>query len=237
METYLKKFYKALNRYEGSLVKVSTAKKLTKNAKEYLAKLAKESIIEKVDWGWYYINPRKGVDVLGFLQQDRNFKVIVRQSAASFWNQDFVHRGTLNIAVDNLSFKKVLEAFAKKKGWVVSVIYVKNAKRLKFIRIKKLAIESPDAAVVECTKNWAFADAIDVLVVNKDRIKWQKLIKNSYWARVSGTNIRVRQAIEYAAYQLNKSRRFEFDTRKTSINNSFVRQELDEAVEKVLEFE
>jgi len=237
MQAYLKEFYSKLKKYRSSLVKVSTAKKLDKNAKEYLVKLAKQGVIEKVAWGWYYIKPKKDVSALEFLHQDQNFKIVVSQSAASFWNQDFVHRETLNIVVDDRPLKKVLETFAKKKGWQFSVEYNKDAHKLKYEKIKKLSVEGPNEVIIECVKNWAFVDAIAVLVVNKNKINWHKLSKKSYWTRISGTNVRVRQAIEYVAYQLNKKTDSRFDAKKITINNNFVRQELDEAVEKVLEFE
>lgn len=237
MQTYLKEFYDALKKYEGGLIRVSSAKKLNKNAREYLTKLAKQGVIEKASWGWYYVKPKKEASALEFLQQDQNFKAVVSQSAASFWNHDFIHREALNVVVDNKSFKKALEAFAKKKGWQLTIEYNKDARKTRFERIKKLSVEGPDKAIIECVKNWAFADAIAVLVVNRKSINWEELTERSYWTRVSGTDVRARQAIEYAAYQLNKKTVTKFDVRKISISNNFVRQELDEAIEKVLEFE
>ena len=47
--------------------------------------------------------------------------------------------------------------------------------------------------------------------------------------------MRTRQAIEYVAYQLSEKTGTDFDVRKIFINNNFVKRELDEAVEKVLE--
>ena len=237
MQTYLKEFYDALKKHEGSLVSVSTAKKINKNAKAYLFNLEKQGVVEKAAWGWYYVKPKKEASALEFLQQDQNFKAIVSQSAASFWNHDFIHREALNVVVDDKSFGKALAAFAKKKGWQLTIEYNKDARKLKFEKIRKLSVEGPDTAIIECVKNWAFADAIAVLVVNKNRINWQKLTGRSYWTRISGTDVRARQAIEYAAYQLNKKSDTKFNVRKITINDNFVRQELDEAVEKVLEFE
>src|SRR3989344_4489840 len=237
MKAYLKEFYGTLNKYEGSLVRVSATKKINKNAKAYLFNLAKQGVIEKAAWGWYYIKPKKEVSRLEFLQHDQNFKAVVSQSAASFWNNDFIHRESLNVVVDDKSFKKALGAFAKKKGWQLTVEYNKDARKLKLEKMKKLSVESPDDAIIECVKNWAFADAIAVLVVNKNKINWQKLTEGSYWTRVSGTNVRVRQAIEYAAYQLNTKTVTKFNARKIIIKDNFVKRELDEAVEKVLKFE
>jgi hypothetical protein len=236
MDPYLKEFHRKLKSYEGSLIKVSSTKRMNRNAKEYLAKLAKEGVIEKAAWGWYYVKPRKSTDLLGFLQQDRNFKAIIGQSAASFWNQDFVHREGLSVAVDSLSFKKALESFAEKRGWGIAVDYSKNPRISGFAKIKGLYIERPDMSIIECMKKWAFVDAVAVLAAWKGRIDWQWLVHKSYWSRISGTGVRVRQAIEYVAFGL-KIKAKNFRPRKTRIKDSFVRQELDEAVEKVLEFE
>jgi hypothetical protein len=236
MEAYLKEFHRELKRYEGSLVKVSSANRLDKNAKEYLSKLAKEGAVERAAWGWYYVKPRKSTDLLGFLRQDRNFKAIIGQSAASFWNQDFIHRESLSVMVDSLSFRKALESFAKKKGWEIAVDYSKNPRKSGFAKIKGLYVEGPDMSVIECMKKWAFVDAVAVLAAWKDRLDWKRLARDSYWSRISGTGVRVRQAIEYAASRL-KIKAKNFRPRKTRIKDSFVRQELDEAIEKVLDFE
>lgn len=237
MQPYLKEFYGKLGRYKGSLVRVSTAKKLDKNAKEYLAKLAKQGIIEKAAWGWYYIKPEKEVDVFEFLRQDQNFKALVNQSAASFWNQDFIHRETLTAVVCDKPLKKAMETFARKMGWNLVVEHNKDARKLKVIKIRKLAIEVPDETAVECMRNWAFTDAISVLVANRGSIDWEGLARKSYWTRIPGTNVRVRQAIEYAAHRLNKRKMLKFGARNAVIKNDFVKQELDEALDKVLEFE
>ena len=236
MDAYLKEFHRELKGYEGSLIKVSSAKRMNRNAKEYLAKLVRKGAVERAAWGWYYIKPRKSADLLGFLRQDRNFKAIIGQSAASFWNHDFVHRESLSVIVDSLSFRKALESFAKKKGWEIAVDYSKNPRKSGFARIKGLSIERPGISIIECMKKWAFVDAVAVLASWKDRIDWKRLARDSYWSRISGTGVRVRQAIEYVASML-KIKAKNFRPRKTRIKDSFVRQELDEAVEKVMEFE
>ncbi|MEX2704840.1 MAG: hypothetical protein Q6352_006225 [Candidatus Freyrarchaeum guaymaensis] len=40
--------------------------------------------------GWYYIPEKR--DVWDFLARDKHFKVLIKQTAASIWNHDFVHR-------------------------------------------------------------------------------------------------------------------------------------------------
>jgi len=118
---YLDKFVESLESiWKGSLFKVEEAKKLNKHAKEYLHRLEKNGLVERVCWGWYYL-PSKVNDPLDFLRKDRGFKVLIKQTASSFWNYDFVHRNVYRIAVESPSYKKALEEFGRKKGWIFEV--------------------------------------------------------------------------------------------------------------------
>lgn len=227
----MKEFHNQLKKYEGSLVKVSSIKGLNAHAKEYLIKLAKLEKVEKVTWGWYYITPKtQPENTLEFLAEDKNFKVVVSQSAASIWNQDFIHRNTVTIAVNSLSYKRALEAFAKKHGWYISVEYDKISVEIKHRKIGNLLVEDREQTIIDCMKKWAFVDAIATLSASRN-LSFRQLIKDSFWVRVFGTNIRVKQAIEYATYKLKVS------GRRVNIKNEFVQRELDEAIAKVSEFE
>jgi len=232
MERYLIEFYKKLNKYESSLIKVGSIKSLNIHAKEYLNKLAKSGKIEKIAWGWYYITPKKEpATALEFLARDKNFKVVVDQSAASFWNQDFVHRNAVTIAVNSLPYKKALESFVKRRGWNISIEYDKKLDKIKYRNLGNLLVEDRERTIIECMKRWAFIDAIAVLAANKN-LSFQRLMKDSFWIRISGTDTRVKQAIEYSVYKL-----FKTGGRKVDIKNEFIRAELDEAISKVSEFE
>jgi len=67
------------------------------------------------------------------LEKDKNFKVISAQTAASFWNNDFVHRDVYVLKVKDRSYGKALKEFAKKKGWNVEAEYSKDpSKRARF---------------------------------------------------------------------------------------------------------
>ena len=88
----MQRFYERLSReYAGSLVKVEDVKRMEPNAKEYLNKLARSGLVEKVKWGWYWV-PDEIRDAWDFFEKDKGFKMISCQTAASVWNQDFVHR-------------------------------------------------------------------------------------------------------------------------------------------------
>ncbi|MBI4446868.1 MAG: hypothetical protein HY645_13305, partial [Acidobacteria bacterium] len=118
---YLDGFRERLEKkWKGSLVSVSDAKGVEANAKEYLGQLARKREIEKVAWGWYWV-PDSYESVFDFLAKDRHFKVLQKQTAAAVWNGDFIHREHYSIAVKNGSYGRALEAFAKSRGWRVSV--------------------------------------------------------------------------------------------------------------------
>ena len=114
MPEYLTQFSKKLKLYEGSLVSVKSVKGIEPNAKEYLNKLSKEGSIERVKWGWYWVTAEVK-DVWDFLEKDQNFKVVSAQTAASFWNNDFVHRDVYVLKVNDKSYGKALKEFGKKK--------------------------------------------------------------------------------------------------------------------------
>jgi len=75
MPEYLKDLREKLSNLEGSLVRVESIKRIEPNAKEYLNKLSREGLIERVKWGWYWF-PAEIKDVWDFLAKYKNFKVI-----------------------------------------------------------------------------------------------------------------------------------------------------------------
>ena len=233
MEEYLKEFHTQLKKHEGSLVKVNAIKSLNRNAKEYLNKLSKLEKIGKVEWGWYYITPKiQPKNALEFLAKDKNFKIIIGQTAASFWNHDFIHRDSIRIAVNNHSYKKAVESFAAKRGWRINAEYSRHADKIKRKKIGNLFVEDMVGTIVDCIKQWAFMDAIALLSTNSEELVKRDLMRESYWSRVSGSNVRVKQVIEYSAAKLGL-RKF---AGRANIKEDFIRRVLDEAVDKVVEF-
>ncbi|MBS7618480.1 hypothetical protein KEJ25_07775, partial [Candidatus Bathyarchaeota archaeon] len=215
------------------LVKVEEVKEMEPNAKEYLSKLAKAGLIEKVRWGWYWI-PNKIKDPWDFFEKDRGFKIVSYQTAASLWNKDFVHRDSYALKVSDRSYGKALEEFAKKRGWRFQVEYVDKPRNYK--KVGGLLIEDMGKTIIECISRWAFMDAFATLYSNRDRIKLEDLSEQSYWRRIRGTKVRVRQALEYGCYLINESVGKEmFHVRKPKLEDEYVRREIDEAIEKVVE--
>lgn len=237
MKKYLDRFYRKLNKdYKGSLIKVNMVKELEPNAKEYLNKLAKAGYIEHITWGWYWI-PDDYQDFFDFLKKDRNLKVLSGQSAASFWNYDFVHREIYSLKVKDRSYKKALEIFTKSKGWEVEVNQVKDISELKYVTRAGIFVETPEETIINCIKRWAFLDAFAVLYTYKHRIVLKELYSRAYWKRIARSDVRVRQALKYATYRFNQSAEEKiFRTKRVTIEDEFIRNSIDEAVEKVIEF-
>jgi hypothetical protein len=220
MDRYLKEFMgRKLGKWRGSLVKVNFIGH--RNAKEYMNRLAGEGKIERAAWGWYYV-PGKAADVLDFLRNDRNFKVLVAQTAASFWNGDFVHRNVYSIAVEDGSYKKAMEAFAAKRGWNFMIQVNRNARRdIGFTRKNGLNVEKPAESAAECMRNWAFTDAFSVILSSRAA---RAGIKEFYWKRVSGTNVRVGQAVNYGLKHGGNAKMPEI-----------MKEEIEESMERVME--
>jgi len=235
MPEYLKEFRGKLRDLEGSFVRAKSIKDIEPNSKEYLNKLFKEGLIERVTWGWYWI-PTEIKDIWDFLERDKNFKVISAQTAASFWNNDFIHRDVYVLKVRDKSFGKALKEFAKKRGWNVEIEYSKEPSKIKYQKFGNLLVEDLEDNVIECIQNWAFTDAFATLCANRDRIDLDRLHKESYWKRISKTDVRVRQALDYGYHKINELSGEElFPHREPKLEDDFVRREIDEAVEKVVE--
>ena len=234
MPNYLKEFDKKLRPFKGSLVSVKSIRSIEPNAKEYLNKSSKEGLIERIKWGWYWV-PVEIKDIWDFLEKDKNFKIVSAQTAASFWNNDFVHREVYVLKVKDKSYGKALQEFAKKRGWRVEVEYAKDLSKTKYRKVGNLRVEDIEYNVIECLQKWAFTDAFATLYENKNKINLSRLYQAAYWKRISKTNVRAKQALEYGFHQLGELGGIEFPHRETKMEDDFVKREIDEAIEKVVE--
>ena len=225
---YLDKFHTFLDsQWKGSLIRVSEIAKTEPNAKKYLGQLAHLGRIEKVIWGWYWI-PGRDKDFFHFLAKDRNFKVLQKQTAAGFWNGDFIHREQFSVAVRDKSFAKAFASFAKSRGWNVA-IDVRDFKPSQYKKTDGLLVETLEETIVDCIKAWAFADAFASLRQNSKSVNW-KQISTHYWERIPKCSARVGQIVQYA--------RSDNDDREhtLSISDDFLRRQVEEASERVSEF-
>lgn len=231
----LDEFYTELrSKYSGSLIRTRTAKALDENAKEYLNRLAKEGLTERVTWGWYYVGD-DAKDVWRFLENDKNFKVVIGQSAASFWNHAFVHRDVVSLYVKDRSYGKAVERFSKEKGWKVESYYSEDAPE--YVRVGKLNVQKLEDNIIDCASKWAFIDAFATIYENRKKIDLEKIAQKYYWNRLLGSEIRIGQVLGYAFRKFNDAMHKEvFPSKRTRLPDKFVRRTIDEAVEKVIEF-
>ena len=156
------------------------------------------------------------------------------QTAASFWNYDFMHRDVYLLKVVDRSYGKALESFAQSRGWKIHVEIV-NKTDLEYTKVDGLLVETIEKTVVECIQNWAFVDAFASLYTNKERLRLKQILKKAYWKRISGSDVRVRQALEYGCYLIDKSTGQKiFNAKESWLNDDYIKREIDEAVEKVV---
>src|SRR5208283_4550905 len=189
MSDYLQRFYSKLKKYRGSLVSVRAIEKIEPNAKEYLNKLATRGSIERVAWGWYWI-PSSVADIWKFLREDKNFKVVSSQTAASIWNGDFVHRDVFVLKVTDRSYGRALQELAKKRGWKVELEHVRP-NEVRYKNVDGLLVEDVEDSIIECLQKSAFTDAFATLYANRNRVNAGRLAERAYWTRIAGSDVRV----------------------------------------------
>ena len=233
--TMVDEFYSKLRKeYEGSLVKTKIAKSLDENAKEYLYRLAKEGFIEYVSWGWYFIGTDTN-DFMEFIGKDKNLKIIAGQSAASFWNYDFVHRDSYTILVNDKSYMEAMKQFVKLRGWDVGISY-SNILPM-YVKKGNLLIEDLEPTIFDCIDRWAFLDAFSVVYVQRKKIDLIKLVKENYWRRIPKSDIRTGQILGYGFKKLNQAiKKNTFPAYKTNLKDTFITRSIDESIERVIEF-
>jgi hypothetical protein len=232
---YLEQFSADLReKWKGSLFTVSEAKQVDTRAKEYLYRLGKLGEVERVYWGWYYLPEKQ--DVWDFLVKDKGFKVLIKQTAASIWNYDFIHRNVYRLAVEDASYKKALERFGKERGWIFEVEYC-DKMPYEYREVDGLMVEEPESCIVNCMADWAFLDAFAVLYFRKDDILFEKVRELARWKRISRTDTRVWNAIKYGCNLFNEQMEKKvFDVKATKLEQDDVKELVEEAVEKVMEF-
>lgn len=232
---YLDAFNAALRRdYSGSLFSVKHAHQIHPRAKEYLYRLKSSGEVRHVGWGWYYIPGEQ--DVWGFLAADRNFKVLIKQTAASMWNYDFVHRNVYRLAVRDRGFKRALESFGERRGWIFEVEVYEKKIPYEYERVGNLLVESLESSIVSCIADWSFLDSLSALYFRREEVDFRKLRRISRWRRISRSSTRVWSVIKYACNLFNEGFGEKiFDVRRTSLNRD-VKELVDEAVGKVIEF-
>jgi hypothetical protein len=233
---YLDEFKARLARdLSGSLFSLSYVQKIHPRAKEYLYRLSKNDKVKRIGWGWYWI-PTSYKDAWEFLAKDKGFKVIIKQTAASIWNYDFVHRNIFHLAVNNQSYKKALEAFAKVMGWNFEVEFHRKIP-YEYKRVDGLFVEALESCIVSCLAEWSFIDAFAALYFRRKEVDFNKLKILGRWKRIAGTNLRVWSLIKYGCKLFNEHfGRKIFRVKAVEIKQEEIRELVSEAVERVVEF-
>jgi len=233
---YLESFREGLAKaFKGSLFRVGDAEKVHPRAKEYLYRLYRSGRVVRVGWGWYYV-PAGCRDAWDFLAGDRGFKVVIKQTAASIWNYDFIHRDVFRLAVRERSYGRALEEFARRMGWRFEVEYHERIP-YEYRRVGELYVETPESCIVSCMSEWSFVDAYATLYFRRGEIDFDRLRRMARWRRISGTSTRVWTAIKYGCNLLNeKIGERIFKVRHTHLEHNDIKELVEEAVEKVAEF-
>ncbi len=224
-----------MKNWSGSLFSVSCAQKIHPRAKEYLHRLRKSDGAKHIAWGWYWI-PTSYRDAWDFLAKDKGFKVIIKQTAASIWNYDFVHRDIFRLAVNDRSYKRALESFAKQMNWIFEVEYYRKVP-YEYKKIDGLFVEALESCIVNCLAEWSFTDAFATLYFRRKEINFNKLRQLARWRRISKTNLRTWTAIKYGCKLFNEHLGGEvFKVKTIELRQDEVKELIDEAVGKVVEF-
>ncbi|MHA1835119.1 MAG: hypothetical protein ACTSV7_14175, partial [Candidatus Baldrarchaeia archaeon] len=139
------------------------------------------------------------------------------------------------LAVENISYKKALEDFGKRKGWIFEIEYHKKIP-YEYKVVDGLFVEVLESCLVNCVAEWSFLDAFATLYFRRDEISLRKIREMGRWKRISKTNVRVWNAVKYACNLFNENLNEKiFNVKKTRLQED-LRELIEEAVEKVLEF-
>ena len=231
---YLDAFRRRLEqKWKGSLVSTSEARETDPNAKKYLSQLVRQGQIEKVVWGWYWV-PADCDGFFEFLAKDRHFKVLHKQTAAAYWSGDFIHRDQFAVAVQDSSYGRALEKFAASQGWKVRV-EARTFARAEYRAVGGLYVEALEETIADCVKEWAFMDAFASLHQNCKTIDWSR-ISQHYWERIPRSNTRVGQVVKYGASIIGREAGSNsYSQTRARIDDDFVRRQVEEAAERVVE--
>ena len=88
-------------------------------------RLKESDKVKRVGWGWYYI-PKGQEDAWSLLADDKNFKVLIKQTAASIWSYDFAHRNVYRLAVIDKGSKRALEEFGRSRDECLKSRFLMN---------------------------------------------------------------------------------------------------------------
>ena len=104
-------------------------------------------------------------------------------------------------------------------------------------RVDGLFIETLESCIVNCLAEWSFIDAFATLYFRREEVDFGKLRILARWKRLSKTNLRVWTLVKYGCKLFNERfGREVFRFKAAEVKQADVRELINEAVEKVVEF-
>jgi len=120
--------------------------------------------------------------------------------------------------------------------WDSEVEYYKKTP-YEYKKVDCLFIETLESCIVSCLADWSFIDAFATSYFRKEEIDFDRFKLFGRWKRVSRTNLRVWTLVKHGYKLFNGHFGKEiFKFKSTEIKQTEVRELVNEAVEKVVEF-
>ena len=127
-------------------------------------------------------------------------------------------------------------AFAKSMGWDFEVEYHRKIP-YKYEKVDVLFVETLESCIVNCLAEWSFIDAFAALYFRREEVDFNELRELGRWKRVSKTNLRVWTLIKHGCKLFNEYfGREVFKLKAAEVKQDDIKELVDEAVEKVIEF-
>jgi hypothetical protein len=121
-------------------------------------------------------------------------------------------------------------------GWDFEVEYYRKIP-YEYEEVDGLSVETLESCIVNCLAEWSFIDAFAALYFRRGEVDFDKLRKLGRWKRVSKTNLRAWALIIYGCKLFNEHLGKEvFKFKAAEVKQADVRELVNEAVEKVVEF-
>ncbi|NHW00042.1 MAG: hypothetical protein HA496_10460, partial [Thaumarchaeota archaeon] len=121
-------------------------------------------------------------------------------------------------------------------NWDFEVEYYKKIP-YEYEKVDDLFVETLESCIVNCLVEWSFVDAFAALYFRREEVDFDKLRNLGRWKRVSKTDLRVWTLIKYGCKLFNEYFGKEiFKFKAAEVKEADVRELINEAMEKVVEF-
>ena len=107
----------------------------------------------------------------------------------------------------------------------------------KYEKIGPFYVKVLEENILDCLSRWAFLDAFATIYEQRRKIALENFLTKNYWRRIPRTDVRVGQVVGYALKKFNEvAGKKIFPEHTSRLENDFIRETIDEAVAKVMEF-